>query len=134
VDLHAGVNTRPHEDLDLAIWLHDYDRAHDVLAGAGWRHEPEADEDGSTTFARGSVRLELAFLARDEHGEAYTPVRGGRASWAPGAFENDLGEVCGVRARVISLRSLRVEKSEERTDPAVAAKDRADLATLDQLP
>jgi hypothetical protein len=134
VDLHAGERTRPHEDLDLAIWLHDYDRAREILAAARWRHEPEPDDDGSTTFARGSVRLELAFLARDERGDAYTPVRGGRAGWAQGAFENDVGEVRGVRARVISLRALRAEKSEARSDPVVAAKDRADVAILDQLP
>jgi Aminoglycoside-2''-adenylyltransferase len=26
VDFHAGTVTRPHDDLDLAVWLEDYDR------------------------------------------------------------------------------------------------------------
>jgi hypothetical protein len=75
----------------------------------------------------------LAFLARGEDGEVYTPLREGRARWPDGAFENDVAELLGVRARVISLRALKADKSETRTDALVAAKDRADLATLSLL-
>ena len=76
------------------------------------------------------MQLELAFLARADDGEVYTPVRGGRAEWAPGAFEADLAHVGDVCARVISLESLVLEKSSPRDDPVASAKDRADLATL----
>jgi hypothetical protein len=38
-----------------------------------------------------------------------------------------------VRARVIGLRALKVDKSETRDDAVVAAKDRADVATLSAL-
>jgi hypothetical protein len=38
-----------------------------------------------------------------------------------------------VRARVISLPALKADKAERRDDPIVAAKDRADLATLSKL-
>ena len=133
VDLHVGAVTRPHEDLDVAIWVADYARAAELLAADGWVHAPDPAEDGSTAFVRGSVRLELAFLARDERGEIYTPLRDGRADWAAGAFEDDLGEIDGVRARIISLRSLKAEKSGAREDAVAAAKDRADVATLDDL-
>lgn len=133
VDLHVGAVTRTHGDLDVAIWQTDLPRASELLAADGWVHAPEPGEDGSTGFVRGSVRLELAFLARDERGDIYTPLRDGRAGWAAGAFEGDVGEVGGVRARVISLRSLRAEKSEAREDAVAAAKDRADVAALDGL-
>src|SRR3954468_18887045 len=134
VDLHAGAVTRPHGDLDLAIWQADLARAGELLAADGGVHAPEPGEDGSTAFARGSVRLEVAFLARDEGGEIYTPLRDGRrAAWADGAFEHDVGEIAGVHARIISRRSLRAEKSEQRDDALASAKDRADVATLDQL-
>jgi hypothetical protein len=133
VDFHAGVVTRPHADLDIAIWLEDRARISELLALDGWLHTPDRDEDGSTAYARGEVRLELAFLARGEDGEVYTPVRDGRASWADGAFEEDVAELGGVHARVISLRSLRAEKSEAREDATAAAKDRADLETLSGL-
>lgn len=82
---------------------------------------------------RGPVRLELAFLARGEKGQVYTPLREGRAAWRDGSFENDAAELRSVRARVISLRALKADKSETRDDALVAAKDLADLATLSRF-
>jgi lincosamide nucleotidyltransferase A/C/D/E len=134
VDLHAGAVTREHGDLDIAIWHADLDRVAELLAGDGWVHAPEGAEDGSTGFARGEVRLEVAFLAVDESGEVYTPLSdGSRAGWAPEAFGDETGEVEGVRARVIGREALKAEKSESRDDPVSEAKDRADVATLDAL-
>jgi hypothetical protein len=40
----------------------------------------------------------LAFLARDENGHVYTPLREGQAAWPDEAFEKDLAELRGVRA------------------------------------
>ena len=133
VDFHAGTVTRPHDDLDIAVWFNDLDRIAALLAADGWKHAPQEDEDGYTGYARGPVRLELAFLARSEDGDVYTPVREGRAPWADGAFENDVAELLGVCARVISLRALKADKSETRDDPLVAAKDRADVTTLSRF-
>jgi hypothetical protein len=42
-----------------------------------------------------------------------------------------VAELGGVRARVIRLDALKANKSEAHDDPRVAAKDRADLATLE---
>jgi hypothetical protein len=39
-------------------------------------------------------------------------------------------ELEGTRARVVSVESLRADKSEDRDDPSAARKDRADLAAL----
>jgi hypothetical protein len=72
----------------------------------------------------------LAFLARSEDGHVYTPLREGRAGWPDEAFENDVAELLGVRAKVMTLPALKADKSEARDDALVAAKDRADLATL----
>ena len=133
VDFHAGSVTRPHDDLDLAVWLQDHDRIAALLAADGWDHAPEEDEDGFTGYVRRAVHLELAFLARDENGHVYTPLREGRAAWPGEAFESDLRELRGVRARIISLQALRADKSEAHDDPRVAAKDRADSAVLSHL-
>jgi hypothetical protein len=133
VDFHAGAVTRSHADLDIAIWHEDYERIAGLLGADGWSHSPEPGEDGSTAYEREGVRLELAFLARDEDGEVYTPLRDGRAGWAEGAFVDDVRELRGVEARVISLGSLKVEKSQTLDDPVATAKDRADLTTLSDL-
>src|SRR6266542_6311871 len=81
VDFYAASVTRAHDDLDIAVWLEDYDRIAALLAKDGWKHAPEAGEDGYTGCERGAVRLELAFLARSEDGQVYTPLREGQAAW-----------------------------------------------------
>jgi len=133
VDFHAGTVTRPHDDLDIAVWLKDHDRIAALLAADGWKHEPAADDDGYTRYERGSVRLELAFLARTEDGQVYTPLREGRGAWPDEAFEQDVAELLGVPAKVISLRALKADKSEAHGEALVAAKERADLATLSRV-
>ena len=133
VDFHARSVTRPHADLDIAVWLKDLDRIGALLTADGWKHAPEKDEDGYTGYERGPVRLELAFLARSEDGQVYTPLREGRGAWPDEAFENDVAELGDVRARVISLPALKADKSETRDDSIVAAKDRADSTTLARM-
>ncbi len=130
VDFHAGNVSRPHDDLDLAVWSKDYEAIAALLTADGWRHAPEEGEDGFTGYERGDVRLELAFLARDADGVVYTPLEEGRGTWPEGSFGDDVAELGGVHARVISLDALKVDKSTVHDDPRVAAKDRADRATL----
>jgi hypothetical protein len=134
VDFHAGAVTRPHDDLDIAIWLRDLTTAARLLSQDGWAHEPADAQDGSTLFTRRGVRLELAFLQRDADGDPYTPLSGGgRAGWAAGAFGEEARTLAGVSARVIGLTALHEEKSGPRADAAAAAKDRRDRATLEGL-
>lgn len=133
VDFHAGSVTRPHDDLDVGVWLREHERIAALLVADEWQHAPEEHEDGYTGYERGAVRLELAFLDRDEHGQVYTPLREGCAAWPDKAFDDDVAELRGVRVRVISLRALKDDKSETRTDPLVAAKDRADMGTLSRF-
>jgi aminoglycoside-2''-adenylyltransferase len=134
VDFHAGTITRPHSDLDIAIWVSEQARLAELLEAEGWTHTPDPDEDGSTLYERGDVRLEVAFLARAEDGQVYTPLREGRAPWADGAFGEDVAELRGTRARVIGLQALISEKSVTHDDALATAKDRADIATLSAGP
>jgi hypothetical protein len=133
VDFHAGRPSRAHDDLDLAVWAVDHSRIAGLLMSEGWAHAPEPGEDGYTGYERGGVRLEVAFLERSEDGEIYTPLEIGRGTWPGDAFGEDVRELGGVRARVIGLGALRADKSEAHDDPRVAAKDRADLATLEAV-
>lgn len=130
VDFHAGRVTRQHADLDLAIWSRDRARVADLLITGSWEHRPDAGEDGYTVYERGAVRLEVAFLAADDRGQVYTPLRNGRGEWPEGTFGEDVLELDGVRARVVGRKALILDKSIVRDDPVVAAKDRADVATL----
>jgi hypothetical protein len=133
VDFHAGGVTRAHADLDIAVWQKDQDRIATLLTAESWIHAPEPDEDGYTGYVRDAVRLEVAFLARAETGEVFTPLREGQGRWADGAFQNDVAELQGVQARIINLSALKAEKSESRADPVVATKDRLDSEVLSRL-
>jgi hypothetical protein len=133
VDFHAGRVTRRHADVDLAVWAADLDRIRTLLEAQGWTHAPELGEEGYTGFERGGTRIELAFLARDQAGVIHTPLVDGRGDWPPASFGDDHAEVAGVIARVVGLASLLEDKSGPRADPAVAAKDRADVELLRSL-
>jgi hypothetical protein len=129
VDFHVGSITRPHDDVDLAVWLDDLPRIAELLETDGWQHAPEPAEDGGTGYERGDVRLELTFLVREGE-RVFTPLRDGPAGWSDGAFGADVGELEAVRARLLARGALARGKSSPRGDPDEAAKDRADFVAL----
>jgi len=130
VDFHAGRITRPHFDVDLAVWRDDLERIDAVLEGSDWRHSPAPDEDGGTGYERGGVRLELTYLVRHEDGRVVTPLRDVEATWPDGAFAASHRELRDVRVRVLSLDALTAGKASGRDDPEDSAKDRADFDVL----
>lgn len=134
VDFYAGSVTRAHDDLDIAVWLTDLPRIAELLQQDGWRHAPLDDEDGGTGYERGTVRLELTYLVRDGDGRIFTPLRHGRAAWPEEALATDVGELHGVRARLVGLEELVRGKASPRDDPEDAAKDRADFKQLSRAP
>jgi hypothetical protein len=133
VDFYAGSVTRAHDDVDMAVWLADLPRIAKLLVADGWRHAPEEDEDGGTGYERGAVRLELTYLVRAGDGSIFTPLRQGRAAWSDEALGDDVGELRGVRSRLVGLAALTRGKSSPRDDPEEAAKDRADFTRLSRL-
>jgi dihydrofolate reductase len=133
VDFYAGRTTRPHFDVDLAVWFDDLPQIDRVLRASGWRHAPDPDEDGGTGYERDGVRLELTYLVRREDGRVVTPLRASEATWPVGAFGPDTRELRGVRARLVGLDALASGKSSARDDPDDAAKDRADFDVLSAL-
>jgi dihydrofolate reductase len=133
VDFYAGSITRPHSDVDIAVWLEDRPRIAALLDEDGWRHAPEPDEDGGTGYERGGVRLELTFLVRGDSERVVTPLRTFDAVWPDGAFGEAVGELEGVHARLLGLEALTRGKSKPREDPIEAARDRADFDVLSGL-
>jgi hypothetical protein len=130
VDFYVGSITRAHDDIDVAVWLHDLPRIGELLAADGWRHAPESDEDGGTGYERAGVRLELTFLVRDAKGDTFIPLRDGPVPLSRDALEEDVCELLGVQARLVSRASLLRSKSTPRDDPDDALKDRADFRAL----
>ena len=133
VDFYAGSVTRPHDDLDAAVWLDDLPQIATLLEADGWHHAPEEGEDGGTGYEQGAVRLELTYLVRGEDGGTYTPMSHGHAAWSEEALSEDVRELGGVSARLVALAPLVRGKSSPRDDPDDAAKDRADFEALSRL-
>ena len=133
VDFYAGRLTRPHFDVDLAVWLDELPRIAAFLERTGWTHAPDPEGEGGTGYERDGVRLELTFLVRRGSGGVVTPLRDREAAWPDGAFGNDVRELRGVHARLVSLDALTTGKSSPRDDPVDAAKDRADFDVLSGL-
>ena len=132
VDFYAGRVTRPHSDVDLAVWLADVPRISALLKESHWVHTPDPDEDGGTGYERGGVRIELTFLARNA-GQVTTPLAASDAVWPDGAFGVDTRELREVRVRLVGLDALRTGKSTPRDEPDDAAVDAADLTVLADL-
>ena len=132
VDFYADSVTRPHDHVDVAVWLEDVPRIAELLVADGWRHAPDAEEDGGTGYERDAVRLELTFLVR-QGDDVLVPLRHGRGSWPKDTFGTDRRELQGTGARLVSLASLRESKSSGRDDPDDAAKDRADVEELSRI-
>jgi len=130
VDFHAGRVTREHSDIDIAIRSGDRAPVANLLRDARWDHRPDEGEDGSTCYERSGIRLEVAFLARDQRGTVNTPLANGRGEWPPDSFGDDVAQLRGVHARVVGRESLIADKSIVRSDTAAAAKDRVDVASL----
>jgi Uncharacterised nucleotidyltransferase len=130
VDFHAGAVTRPHDDVDLAVWADDAERIGALLREGGWSHAPEPDEDGGTGYERNGVRVELTFLVRDDAGRTCIRLRAGAFPFAGGAFATPVLELAGSRCRVVERRALVAMKSGSRGDPEDEAKDAVDLGTL----
>lgn len=133
VDFHVGRVTRPHDDVDIAVWRSDFDHITGVLAEDGWIPVPSDEDNGGTGFQRGAVRLELTFLVRREDGLICILLNEGPAPWDQGGFGDEVRELKGVRARIMGLQQLKMGKLHAREDEEDAVKDQADYKTLSGL-
>jgi hypothetical protein len=131
VDFHTGRVTRRHADIDVAVWQTDFERIDGVLGEDGWTGRALPGEDGYTEYENDVHHLDLALLVRDEEGIVYTPLIEGRGAWPTGSFGDDVRELEGISARVVTLSSLIEDKSQAHgREESTARKDRADVAVL----
>jgi hypothetical protein len=133
VDFYLGKVTRPHTDIDVAVWLHDRPAIAELLKAAGWQHDPKQDEDGGTTYARNQERVELTFIAQGARGEVLIELNSGPAVWSHTPFGSEARSLAGVRCALIPLSVLRGGKSVPRETVAEAEIDRADFEALSTL-
>ena len=106
VDYHAGRVTRPHDDVDFVIWVHDHDTVIEMLHAADF--EPLRPP---LAFIRNGVEFEITLIDRAPTGAIVTP---GFESWPwdPGTFRDDVLALHGHPVRVVSIAGLLAVKTE----------------------
>ena len=130
VDFWVGAVTRPHDDVDLAVWRDGYPEIRQLLERAGWRYEPVDDEAIGAGFRSGTVLLEFTFVVSDADGQIFIPFSGGPGLWSTEPFGDQRCALGGVTCRIVPRAFLLAGKAEPREDEPDAAKDRADFAVL----
>jgi hypothetical protein len=133
VDFYIGSITRRHDDIDVAVWLSDFPRIAELLLSHAWRHVPQDSQAAGTDYERGRVRLELTCLVRDDDGLIHAPSRTESVVWLEHGLADDIGELLGIRSRLVALTTMIRGKSMPRADPDQAAKDRTDYRLLTEF-
>lgn len=127
IDSLVGHQTRPHEDLDIAIELRFVQRAIDVLEGLGFTLVIDHDTKEWNFVYRHSDGRQVDFhvITIDESGDGiYGPVENGQRY--PALALTGVGAIAGRCVRCISLAGAVAF----RTGWALRERDCADLRTL----
>jgi lincosamide nucleotidyltransferase A/C/D/E len=102
VDALVGDQTRPHEDLDLAISRHECPRAQEVLAELGFRHTPDVEPGLPARLVLRTAdgrQVEFHPLAFDAAGNGWQKLPGGGWGLYPADGLRGRGEILGRPVR-----------------------------------
>ena len=102
VDALVGDQTRPHEDLDLAISRHECPRAQEVLAELGFRHAPEVEPGLPARLVLRTAdgcQVEFHPLAFDAAGNGWQKLPDGGWGLYPADGLRGRGEILGRPVR-----------------------------------
>jgi hypothetical protein len=133
VDFLVGAITRPHEDIDLILWLEDAPAVREVLASQGYVEAPPPPEESAlhTHFSRQGQQMDVMFIRREEDGIYWSDWR-----WPEGSFTELDGQLGEVICRVVSTRTLLEAKEaylQENPDDTDREKCLLDIASLRPL-
>jgi lincosamide nucleotidyltransferase A/C/D/E len=105
VDALLGEQTRPHEDLDLAIARGDCPPAHKALAALGFRHAPEVEPGLPARLvlrASDGGQVEFHPLVIDADGNGWQELPNGGWGLYPADGLRGRGEIAGRPVRCIT--------------------------------
>ena len=134
VDFYAGCGRRGRTSTSTSpVWLEDVPRIVGAPHGRRLAARSAGRRGRRHRLRAWGVRLELTYLVRDGEGRIVIPLHDRLVAWPDGALAADVGELRGVRSRLVALGALRRRKASPRDDPEDAAKDRADFRQLSDL-
>ena len=133
VDALARRQTRPHDDLDLAVDVERLDDAVDALAPLGFRHDESAWPGLPARYVlRDGKGRQIDFhpLRFDEHGDGLQDLGDGRFGRHPAAGLSGEGEIGG---RNVSCCTVALQRLFHQGYTPLRDQDRHDLTLLAEL-
>ena len=96
IDALVGVQTRPHEDLDLVIEQAVIPTAKAALTSVGYRQDPSANQ-GCLLVDAGGQHVDFHVVVLDEHGNGWQPLGAGGWGGYPVDGLSAVGVIAGRR-------------------------------------
>jgi Aminoglycoside-2''-adenylyltransferase len=135
MDFFLGRVTRPHEDVDVFVWVVDVARLAAALEAKAFVEIAGPPPERQRNFARDGVEFHITLLERKPSGAVFTAAA--PSDWEPwpaGMLEAAVGRIGDISAPIVSPESqVDVKKKfrDWRPDLPEREKDRADIEVLE---
>jgi hypothetical protein len=136
VDFLVGEVTRPHSDVEFAVWRSDFPAVRSLLKRRGYVEQEVDFPQEADNFSKSGQLVRLIFIERNETGEVVTPGRWNDWPWPDGSFGGARGRLGDVELPVVSVQGQLDTKENYHRHPAgrpLREKDRGDLQHLRRL-
>ncbi len=130
VDFLLGEVSRPHGDIEFAVWERDRERLKEVLCEHDYHLVDDRVED--VISSKQGQLVEFYFIRRNETGEVVTPGKWEGWPWPESAFSGETGRLGDVRCPVVSAEAQLRSKEEYLSQTGVPPrpKDVEDMRRL----
>jgi hypothetical protein len=136
VDFLVGEVTRPHSDIEFAVWRSDFPAVRRLLRRQGYADQGVEFTQEAANLRKNGQLLRLIFIERNERGEVVTPGPWSDWPWPDGSFGGARGRLGDIELPVVSPQGQLDTKDNYHRHPAgrpLRPKDRADLEHLRRL-
>lgn len=136
IDFLVGEVTRPHTDIEFAVWRSDFPAVRSLLERQGYIEQEVASPEEAANLHKNGELVRLIFIERNERRELITPGRWSDWPWPDGSFGGARGRLGDIELPVVSIEGQLDTKENYHRHPAgepLREKDRADLEHLRRL-
>ncbi len=136
VDFLVGEVTRPHSDVEFAVWRSDFSSVRSLLERRGYTEQAGDSSPEAVNLRKSGQVVRFIFIERNQRGEVITPGPWSDWPWPEGSFGGVRGRLGSIELPVVSIQGQIDTKENYHRHPAggpLRPKDRADLEHLRRL-
>jgi hypothetical protein len=133
VDFIAGEVTRPHRDIEFAVWASDAEHVSALLAPLDYQLDPAHTSVEMTLFWKHEQIVEFYNHLVNAAGQIVIAGKWSDWAWADAAFDAPMATLHGVTCPIVSAQSILATKEGYAAQPhggPLRDKDIADIARL----